>query len=467
MLCVLASSIGVAAFHPEASKFAAWLSGERRSTAMSVFSVGGNLGVAIGPLLAGVIAAHYGLGGVWLLAIPGLAIAGVQLAGLAALGGATAHARVATALAGRDRWGATGLLLVALMVRGYVHFGLLTFIPLFEHDARHNSNSYGSRVLALMLFAGAVGTLAIGPVADRYGRRLMLTLTFLTGVPGVALYLADSGVLGLAGIAFAGAGIISTFGLTIVLSQEYLPTRLATAAGLSIGLSIGLGGVASFAIGSLADSIGLTDALWTIPPAALLGTLLCALLPAPDPPRRATAQMPTTETFTADAARDDALDELAERRFDLLVVGGGIVGCAVAWLGAHAGLRVRWWSAATSPAPPPAPRPSSSTGASATCRWATSGWCARRTPSGARSRAWSRRTSCGRVPSSFPSTAAARSVRRSCAPGWCCTAASGASPTAAAACCGRQPRKRSCRRCARRVSARPAATSTTRPTTRA
>jgi MFS transporter, FSR family, fosmidomycin resistance protein len=286
LLCVLVSSIGVAAFHPEASKYAAWLSGDRRSTAMSVFSVGGNLGVALGPLLAGLIAQHFGLGGVWLLAIPGLTIAAVQLAGLAALGGATAHARVATAFAGRDRWGAMGLLLLALMVRGYVHFGLLTFIPLFEHDVRHNSNAYGSRVLALMLFAGAVGTLAVGPVADRYGRRRILTLTFLAGVPGVALYLADTGALGLAGIAFAGAGIISTFGITIVLSQEYLPTRLATAAGLSIGLSIGLGGAASFGIGRLADSIGLADALWTIPPAALLGTLLCALLPEPDPPPR-------------------------------------------------------------------------------------------------------------------------------------------------------------------------------------
>src|SRR5664279_2153828 len=111
----------------------------------------------------------------------------------------------------------------------------------------------------------------------------MLTLTFLAGGPGVALYLANGGLLGLAGIAFAGAGIISTFGITIVLSQEYLPTRLATAAGLSIGLSIGLGGVASFAIGRLADSVGLVDALWTVPPAALLGTGLCALLPAPDP----------------------------------------------------------------------------------------------------------------------------------------------------------------------------------------
>ena len=172
------------------------------------------------------------------------------------------------------------------MVRGYVHFGLLTFIPLLEHDARHNSSAYGSRVLALMLFAGAVGTLVVGPLADRYGRRLHAHADVRRRpFPACALYLANPGALGLAGIAFAGAGIISTFGITIVLSQEYLPTRLATAAGLSIGLSIGLGGVASFAIGRLADTIGLVDALWTIPPAALLGAVLCALLPAPDPPR--------------------------------------------------------------------------------------------------------------------------------------------------------------------------------------
>jgi MFS transporter, FSR family, fosmidomycin resistance protein len=284
LVCVLIGSLGVAAFHPEASKYAAWLSGDRRSTAMSLFSVGGNIGIALGPLLAGLIASQLGLGGVWLLAFPGLAIALAQLAGLAALGGATAKARVRSTFAGRDRWGPTALLLVALTVRGYVHFGLLTFIPLLEHDARHNSRAYGSRVLALMLFAGAIGTLTVGPLADRYGRRRVLTLSFLAAAPGVALYLANPGVAGLLGIALTGAAVISTFGITIVISQEYLPRRLSTAAGLSIGLSIGLGGVASFAIGRLADSVGLVDALWTIPPAVLLGAGLCALLPPPDPP---------------------------------------------------------------------------------------------------------------------------------------------------------------------------------------
>jgi MFS transporter, FSR family, fosmidomycin resistance protein len=133
-----------------------------------------------------------------------------------------------------------------------------------------------------------LGTLLAGPLADRYGRRLLLTLSFVSAPPGVALYLADRGVLGLAGIAFAGAGIISTFGITIVLSQEYLPTRLSTAAGLSIGLSIGLGGVASFGIGALADAVGIVDAMWTVPAAALLGAVLCALLPAPDAAPRVT-----------------------------------------------------------------------------------------------------------------------------------------------------------------------------------
>ena len=161
---------------------------------MSVFSVGGNIGVAVGPLLAGLIASQFGLAGVWLLAIPGLAIGVAQLAGLAALGRRDgAGARVPRS-AGRDRWGRPSLLLVALTVRGYVHFGLLTFIPLLEHDARDNSRAYGSRVLALMLFAGVARHAGRRP-AGRPLRphRRVLTLTFLAAAPGVALYLAEPG----------------------------------------------------------------------------------------------------------------------------------------------------------------------------------------------------------------------------------------------------------------------------------
>ena len=332
LACVLIGSLGVAAFHPEASKFAAWLSGDRRSTAMSVFSVGGNLGVALGPLLAGLIASQYGLGGVWLLAIPGLAIGVAQLAGLAALGGATEHARVRTARAGRDRWGPTGLLLVALAVRGYVHFGLLTFIPLLEHDARHNSRAYGSRVLALMLFAGAVGTLAAGPLADRYGRLRVLTLSFLAGCPGVALYLADS-------------GCARPRGDRDRRRRRHLDVRHHDRRLAGVPADPPLDGRRTLhrPLDRPRRRRLLRDRH-----AGRLDRARRRALDDPaggaarDRPLRAAAGAghAAVHGLGGRRARDDALEALAGQRLDLLVVGGGIVGCAVAWLGARAGLRV-------------------------------------------------------------------------------------------------------------------------------
>ena len=41
LVAVLVSGIGVAAFHPEGSKFASYVSGSRRASGMAVFSVGG------------------------------------------------------------------------------------------------------------------------------------------------------------------------------------------------------------------------------------------------------------------------------------------------------------------------------------------------------------------------------------------------------------------------------------------
>jgi FSR family fosmidomycin resistance protein-like MFS transporter len=172
------------------------------------------------------------------------------------------------------------ILLWAVAARGYVYTGLVSVIPLLEERVRHQSADHGSRVLTILLGAGAVGTLVFGPLADRVGRQRMLFWSFVLCVPATALYLADDGVLGLAGLAAAGACLVSSFGVTIVLSQEYLPGRMGMAAGLSIGLSIGLGGIAAICVGALADTFGLGAALWTTPAGAVAGAALTLLLPS-------------------------------------------------------------------------------------------------------------------------------------------------------------------------------------------
>src|SRR3954447_9174026 len=72
---VVLSGLGVAAYHPEASRFANYVAGERRATAMSFFSVGGNAGFALGPVLVTPLALAFGLGGTPLVAVVPAAVA--------------------------------------------------------------------------------------------------------------------------------------------------------------------------------------------------------------------------------------------------------------------------------------------------------------------------------------------------------------------------------------------------------
>jgi FSR family fosmidomycin resistance protein-like MFS transporter len=135
-------------------------------------------------------------------------------------------------------------------------------------------------VLALMLLVGGIGTLIAGPAADRFGARPVLTASVVAVGPLIAFYLVVGGLAGAAALALVGVCVISTFGVTMVMSQEYLPRHIGLASGLSIGLSIGLGGVAAVALGALADSLDLETALWVCAAAPVLATVLCLRLPA-------------------------------------------------------------------------------------------------------------------------------------------------------------------------------------------
>ena len=94
------------------------------------------------------------------------------------------------------------------------------------------------------------------------------------------------GVLGALALALVGICVISTFGVTMVMSQEYLPRHIGLASGLSIGLSIGLGGVAAVALGAVADAIDLRAALYICAAAPVVALLLALPLPSPRAGRR-------------------------------------------------------------------------------------------------------------------------------------------------------------------------------------
>src|SRR5439155_23199792 len=164
LVWVVVSGLGVAAFHPEGSKFAAFVGGRRRASAMSLFSIGGNLGFAFGPIVATPLVLVFGLEGGLLLAVPCLAVAVALLALVPFLGSFAPERGQQVRSEDPDRVGALGLLPGVIAFRSVSWFALITFVPLWEVSLGH-SKAHGNHLLSLMLLAGGLGTLVAGPLA--------------------------------------------------------------------------------------------------------------------------------------------------------------------------------------------------------------------------------------------------------------------------------------------------------------
>jgi MFS transporter, FSR family, fosmidomycin resistance protein len=274
------SGLGVGAFHPEGMKVAGHASGLRRASGMAVFATGGNVGFALGPLIANGAISPLGLDGGLVLAVPGLLVAGLLLAERGHLSRVRATRLVS---GGRgdapDQPGAFRLLLGVIAMRSVAYYGLFTFVPLWE-VANGRSKSYGNTLLALVLLAGVAGTLIAGPLADRHGRRVVLIGSLLLAPGLVLVYVLVGGIPGAIAVCTAGAVIVSTFGVTIVMSQEYMPSRIATASGMSVGVATGLGGIAAVLLGAIADAVDLKTALIVTALGPIAGAIASLWLPA-------------------------------------------------------------------------------------------------------------------------------------------------------------------------------------------
>lgn len=290
VVLVLAGGIGVAAFHPEGAKFAALASGRKRASGMSYFNIGGNTGYAFGAFATGQLVVWLGLAGALLAMIPVAVVSLVLVRLLPLLSGLRPVAGSETVGAGEDRRRAMASLSAVIALRSVAWFTLLAFVPLWSVSLGH-SKAAGNRLLFLMLLAGAVGTLVLGPVADRVGLRRTLVVTQAAVGPLVLAFVYVGGIPGTVALMLVGICVVGTFGVTMVLSQLYLPRHIGMASGLSVGLAMGVGGIAAVVLGGVADAVDLKLALTISAAAPALGVVFCFRLPAPMPRVASPAQI--------------------------------------------------------------------------------------------------------------------------------------------------------------------------------
>ncbi|MFI8962931.1 MFS transporter [Streptomyces sp. NPDC053493] len=295
---VAVSGIGVAAYHPESARLAR-LASRGRHSAMSWFSLGGTLGFALAPVLVSAVIGHGSLSRTPLLALPALAGAALCVPVVRALGGhrsgghrsggapcgpssAVGEDRAGTDVAGAvDDVGAFTRLALAVVFRSVVFVGLSTFVSLYARQRVPGGALAGTVALFVLFLGGAVGSLLGGFLADRYDRVRVSRWSYLLSVGAVAGVVCVPGPALFGFVALTSIGLYVPFSLQVTLAQDYLPSRVGTAAGVTLGLTVSVGGVVSPVLGRLADATSLRTALAPLIAMPVLSWLLLRTLPEP------------------------------------------------------------------------------------------------------------------------------------------------------------------------------------------
>ncbi|KZB85373.1 MFS transporter [Amycolatopsis regifaucium] len=281
LIFVAVSGIGVAAYHPEAARAARSASGGGH-TAMGWFSLGGNIGFAAAPVLVAAVMAIGGLRASPLLVVPALAGAVLCLPVLRALAKPSlAGGRDDSEPAGSDDWKSFGKLSLAVVFRSIVFIGLSTFVSLYAQERTGGGTTTGSAALLLLFLGGAAGTLLGSRLAERWGRVILVRWSYLGTVVAVAGVVFVPGPGFFLFVLLAAVGLYVPFSLQITLSQDYLPTRVGTASGVTLGLTVSIGGLASPVIGTIADHTSLQTALLPLIALPALCWITTRTLPEP------------------------------------------------------------------------------------------------------------------------------------------------------------------------------------------
>jgi FSR family fosmidomycin resistance protein-like MFS transporter len=309
LMVVALAGIGVAAYHPEAARVARVASGGSH-TAMSWFSFGGNAGFAAAPPLVALAMAVGGLGATPLLFLPAVGGAVCCLAALRAIEAppstsaepgptgptpaALTKKKMRVALdqpalnlpalrmdAAKDDWPSFLRLSAAIATRSIVFVGLGAFISLYARQRIDGGSVAGTAALSVLYIGSAAGTLLGGALATRHGRLVVICWSYALTGPAIAGVLFAPGALLYPFIALTSAGLYVPFSLHITLGQDYLPRRVGTASGVTLGLAVSVGGLASPLLGLIADTTSLRTALAPLIVLPAIGLLLVRTLREP------------------------------------------------------------------------------------------------------------------------------------------------------------------------------------------
>ena len=295
LLTVIIIGVSSASYHPQASKTVNFLSDENsKAQNMGLFSLGGNAGMAAGSMMMTfLIGLEGGIHNTMYFVLPGLLVFGYMMHFMPeykrvniehALKQATTKAKQEAA---KLSYFGLGLLLFFIFMRSTIHTGMSTYLPLFFMKFRDCEPVFASLLVTVFLLGGVAGTYIGAVLSDRLGARAIIFGSMVLSIPPIwALDMVYTEFAIVAAVGLAGFFIIGSNATTIVLAQTMLPNNVGMAAGLTIGFSVGLGGLGVTILGVLADNFGLPFVIQLLTWLSIGSALVTLKIPIPESMRK-------------------------------------------------------------------------------------------------------------------------------------------------------------------------------------
>ncbi|EKN66427.1 hypothetical protein BABA_15967 [Neobacillus bataviensis LMG 21833] len=287
VLSVLFIGLGSAVFHPEGSRVAYMAAGSRRGLAQSIYQVGGNTGQALAPVITALILVPLGqIGASWFTIVAALAV--ILLVYIANW---YKQRLIARPNLGKKKSISVGkkeglskevkktlsLILLLIFARTWYSSGITNFYTFFAIKEYALTIKESQVFLFAFLLSGAVGTFFGGPLADRFGKKNIISFSMLATVPFSILIPYVPPTIAFIFLILTGFILMTSFSVTVVYAQELVPGKIGTMSGLTVGLAFGMGAIGSVGLGYIADLIGLQTMITWLGVLPLLGLIAFAL----------------------------------------------------------------------------------------------------------------------------------------------------------------------------------------------
>ncbi len=284
-LLVAVNGIGIAVFHPEAGRLASIFARQHPGKGMSIFSAGGNIGFAVGPLYFTAGYMLLGLKATLLICLPALIMTCFFVKKNSLYKEMSVQAmnetrRQKETCGLKENYPATVILLALVFARSAAMFSLTAFLPLYFVHVLGRPEEGAALTNSAIAVCGAAATLTGGFFSDRLGFTQLVRLTSFAAVPFALLFVStDNAPLALLALMIASFAYYMAMSPIVIIGQRFLCLHLGLATGLTVGLGISFGGIMAPVLGSVGDQYGLGATMQIIVGLLALAAVISLFIP--------------------------------------------------------------------------------------------------------------------------------------------------------------------------------------------